>query len=88
MYRFELESEAASKPSVSASPPQTGPAAPPTDPTSRSCPPGKQCLLVYPKEVRERAKAAVKKLLPGHEANKPNEGWQPSTSASPVLRSD
>jgi LPS export ABC transporter protein LptC len=87
MYRFELESEAASKPATSASPPLTGPT-PPTDPAARSCPPGKQCLLVYPKEIQERAKAAVKKLLPGAEASKPNEGWQPSTSASPVLRSD
>jgi lipopolysaccharide export system protein LptA len=87
MYRFELESEAVPAPAVSASPPQTGPA-PPRDPASRSCPPGKQCLLVYPKEVQEKAKAAVKKLLPDAAAGKPSEGWQPSTSASPVLRSD
>ncbi len=87
MYRFELESEAAPAPAMSASPPQTG-QAPPKDPANRSCPPGKQCLLVYPKQVQERAKAAVKKLLPGTAASKPNEGWQPSTSESPVLRSD
>jgi LPS export ABC transporter protein LptC len=87
MYRFELETEAVPAPATSASPPQTGPT-PPKDPATRSCPPGKQCLLVYPKEVQEKAKAAVKKLLPDAAPSKPNEGWQPSTSASPVLRSD
>ncbi len=90
MYRFELENEtaAAAGPATSASPPQTSPApAVPVDPAARSCPPGKQCLLVYPKEAQEKAKEAMKKLLPDAPA-KPSEGWQPSTSASPVLRSD
>jgi LPS export ABC transporter protein LptC len=88
MYRFELEGDAAPGPATSASPPQTSPApAAPVDPASRSCPPGKQCLLFYPKEAQDKAKEAVKKLLPDAPA-KPSEGWQPSTSASPVLRSD
>jgi len=87
MYRFELETEAAAAPATSASPPQTSPA-PAKDPAARTCPPGKQCLLVYPKEAQEKAKEAVKKFLPDASTNKPSEGWKPSTSASPVLRSD
>jgi lipopolysaccharide export system protein LptA len=87
MYRFELETDAAAAPATSASPPQTKPATP-IDPASRTCPPGKQCLLFYPKEAQDKAKETVKKLLPDAPANKANEGWQPSTSASPVLRSD
>jgi LPS export ABC transporter protein LptC/lipopolysaccharide transport protein LptA len=87
MYRFELETETVAAPAMSASPPQTSPA-PPKDPASRSCPPGKQCLLVYPKEAHDKAKEAMKKLLPDASATKPSEGWQPATSASPVQRSD
>ena len=45
-------------------------------------------VLVYPKEVKEKGKDAVNQLLPEAPAKKPSEGWQPSTSASPVLRSD
>ena len=88
MYRFELEGDAAPGPATSASPPQTSSApAAPIDPANRSCPPGKQCLLFYPKEVHEKAKEAVKKLMPDAAA-KAKEAWQPSTSASPVQRSD
>jgi lipopolysaccharide export system protein LptA len=87
MYRFELDAEAVAAPVTSASPPQTSPA-PPKDAATRTCPPGKQCLLFYPKEAQEKAKEAVKKYLPDASTNKPSEGWQPSTSASPVLRSD
>ena len=92
MYRFELDQEAAGNhgsPATSASPPLTAP--PPTasaDPASRACPPGKQCLLVYPKEMQEKAKDAARKLLPGSQGSKPSEGWQPSTSASPAMRSE
>jgi lipopolysaccharide transport protein LptA len=93
MYRFELESEprqAAPGPANKASPPFTAPdPAQPSSPSGRECPPGKQCLLFYPKDAKEKAKDAIKKALPDTPgANKPSEGWQPSTSASPVQRSE
>jgi len=93
MYRFELEPEAAVAPAVPAtrsSPAIAAPGAPqPTSsPTGRECPPGKQCLLFFPKDAQEKAKAAIKKMVPDAPANKPAEGWQPSTSASPIRRSD
>ena len=59
MYRFELETEGpatAAAPATSAAPPQTAPTPPPsTDPAARACPPGKQCLLFYPKEAQDKA---------------------------------
>ena len=63
MYRYELESEAvaAQSPATSAAPAITGdPAAVlgAQSPTGRACPPGKQCLLFYPKEAQEKAKEA------------------------------
>jgi hypothetical protein len=91
MYRFELEpgaaaSGAAAAPSISASPPLSPPAKPvSSDPAARSCPPGKQCLLFYPKEAKEKAEEAVKKLR-SESGDKSGEGWQPSTSASPPQR--
>ena len=94
MYRFEAESEAPAAPSAPAaksSPTFTAadPSQPASSPTGRECPPGKQCLLFYPKDAQEKAKGALKKVLPDAAAdNKPSEGWQPSTSASPVRRSD
>ena len=92
MYRFELEQEPAvaqAGPAVSASPPLTAPPPVATNPAERACAPGRQCLLVYPKEARERAKSAVDKLFPeAAPPAKPNEGWQPSTSASPTQRGD
>ena len=92
MYRFELEQEPAvaqAGPAVSASPPLTPPPPVPTNPAERACAPGRQCLLVYPKEARERAKGMVEKLLPGAtSAAKESGGWQPSTSASPTQRAD
>jgi len=93
MYRFELEPEAAPAPAAPAtksSPAVVAPGAPqpPSSPTGRECPPGKQCLLFYPKDAQEKAKAAIKKIVPDAPANKAAEGWQPSTSASPVRRSD
>jgi len=93
MYRFELEPEAAlapAAPATKSSPAVVAPGAPqpPSSPTGRECPPGKQCLLFYPKDAQEKAKAAIKKIVPDAPANKAAEGWQPSTSASPVRRSD
>ena len=63
MYRYELELEtvAAQSPATSAAPAFTGdPAAVlgAQSPTGRACPPGKQCLLFYPKEAQEKAKEA------------------------------
>jgi lipopolysaccharide export system protein LptA len=59
MYRFELESgaevPAASAPAVSSSA---------SRPEDRSCPPGKQCMLFYPKDVKEKAKDILKKNVP------------------------
>ena len=92
MYRYELEAEATSGqvPATSASPAVT--AAPATNGSGslaeRACPPGKQCLLFYPKEAEEKAKGAVKKILPNASGGKAEQGWEPSTSASPVLRSN
>jgi lipopolysaccharide export system protein LptA len=89
MYRFEVEQEpsvAQAGPAVSASPALTPPAAVPANPAERACAPGRQCLLVYPKEAHDKAKAIVEKVLPG--AAKDGGGWQPSTSASPAQRGD
>ena len=57
MYRWELEPSAAhAAPTTSASPPLTAPAAVSSTPAERACPPGKQCLLVHPKDAQDRAK--------------------------------
>jgi len=88
MYRFELEQEppvAAAAPAVIASPPLTAPAA---NPAERACAPGRQCLLVYPKDAMDKAKKSVDKVLPEIPAAKPGGGWEPSTSASPPQRAD
>lgn len=88
MYRFELDQDAApaaqAGPATIASPPLVAPTT--SDPGQRACPPGKQCLLFYPKQAEEKAKDAVKKLLPGVTGRKAGEGWEPSTSASPAMR--
>jgi hypothetical protein len=68
-----------------AAPPGESPAA--GSPAGRTCPPGKQCLLFYPKDAQEKGKELLKKN-PNSPAAKAIEGWQPSTSASPVLRSN
>jgi hypothetical protein len=95
MYRFELEAEPAA-PAISASPPQTQPVLA-ADPNARACPPGKQCLLFYPKDaqekakVRENARESAKEgptNASGASPAAPRSGWEPSNSASPVLRSD
>jgi lipopolysaccharide transport protein LptA len=91
MYRFELEQEPAvapAAPATSASPQLTAPAPPSSNPAERACAPGRQCLLVYPKDAQDRAKGAVDKVLPGSSAAKTGEPWLPSTSASPTLRGD
>lgn len=91
MYRFELEQEAPSAqavPATSASPPLSAPAAAGTDPAGRACPPGKQCLLFYPKEAQDKAKDSAKKALPGHPGVNVGESWEPSTSASPPMQSE
>jgi len=93
MYRFELEQEPATSPAApatSASPPLTAPApvSAGSDLPNRSCPPGKQCLLFYPNEAQEKAKDAARKVLPALPGDKPADGWQPSTSESPAMRSE
>jgi lipopolysaccharide export system protein LptA len=98
MYRFELESEPASLPAASASPPQSEPTQAATaDPAARECPPGKQCVLFYPKEIQDNAKLKEKanerakespKEENARELSAPRAGWEPSNSASPVLRGD
>ena len=88
MYRFELEHEPAvaqAAPAVISSPPLTAPAA---NPAERPCAPGRQCLLVYPKDAMERAKKATDKVLPEVPAARSGGGWEPSTSASPPQRAD
>ena len=65
MYRFELEEGAAA---AAARQPAEAPAAPATSssppeaPDARTCPPGKQCMLFYPKEAKDKAKALLKKV--------------------------
>lgn len=72
MYRFEVDPEAgtAERKGSDPLPPATGPAvssAPPkTD--ERTCPPGKQCMLFYPKDVKDKAKELLKKNTPAPEA--------------------
>ena len=51
----------------------------------RACPPGKQCLLVYPKEAKEKAKSAVEKVLP--EASAAKTGEAGSRAPAPARRS-
>jgi hypothetical protein len=56
MYRFEVEGGG---PQVQPGPPA---AANPADVNAtRSCPPGKQCMLFYPKDAKERAQDLIKK---------------------------
>ncbi len=52
MYRFELEPGTEVSPAV---PPAPG------KPEDRTCPPGKQCMLFYPKDVKEKAKELLNK---------------------------
>jgi lipopolysaccharide transport protein LptA len=60
MYRFELEGDAAAAPGKAPAVPATS-SSPPGSPDIRTCPPGKQCMLFYPKEAKEKAKELLKK---------------------------
>ena len=65
MYRFELEDGAAAaaarQPAEAPAVPATS-SSPPEAPDARTCPPGKQCMLFYPKEAKDKAKALLKKV--------------------------
>lgn len=90
MYRFEIDEKSAAAAQAAA---QLPPPPKPIDPkagaskgetpdplVNRACPPGRQCVLFYPKQAEEKAKELVKKppvAVPG---------WEPSSSASPVQR--
>ncbi len=60
MYRFELEGDAPAAPGKAPAVPATS-SSPPGSPDIRTCPPGKQCMLFYPKEAKEKAKEFLKK---------------------------
>jgi LPS export ABC transporter protein LptC/lipopolysaccharide transport protein LptA len=97
MYRFEVENDGAGPSAAqrleqqqAAKPPGAagGPAVSSSraeTPTGRTCPPGKQCLLVFPQEAKDRAKGLMKKTLPNAAVE---DAWQPSTSGSSVIRND
>jgi hypothetical protein len=64
MYRFELEDGAGAgkqpgQPATTASPATSS--SPPDAGEVRTCPPGKQCMLFYPKEAKDKAKDILKK---------------------------
>jgi lipopolysaccharide transport protein LptA len=64
MYRFELEDAVAGAGKQPGAPPASVPAtssSPPNAGEVRTCPPGKQCMLFYPKEAKEKAKEFLKK---------------------------
>jgi lipopolysaccharide transport protein LptA len=64
MYRFELESDSAASPAKAppASAPATSSSSPTEAPEMRTCPPGKQCMLFYPKEAKDKANDLLKKV--------------------------
>ena len=65
MYRFELESsDNAASPAKAppASAPATSSSSPTEAPEMRTCPPGKQCMLFYPKEAKDKANDLLKKV--------------------------
>ncbi len=71
-YRFEGDSEAGAgdRKNVEPLPDATGPSVSSTPPktSDRTCPPGKQCMLFYPKDVKDKAKELLKKNTPAPEA--------------------
>ncbi|MDX2202359.1 MAG: LPS export ABC transporter periplasmic protein LptC [Hyphomicrobiaceae bacterium] len=86
MYRFENDEKATAAAAEAARiPPPITPKEPAKATAdsleNRPCPPGRQCLFLYPKEVEEKAKQVIKSL-----PAVPAAGWEPSTSASPVQR--
>jgi LptA/(LptD N-terminal domain) LPS transport protein len=90
MYRFESDGEsAAAAAAVSAPPPAVDAAktAGETDLSKRTCPAGKQCALLYPKDAKDRAKEVGKKVLPNL-PSKIGEGWQSGTTSEPGRRGD
>jgi len=65
MYRFELEGDATAASGKQPAAAPTAPATPssPSGPLdTRTCPPGKQCMLFYPKEAKDKAKDLLKKV--------------------------
>jgi lipopolysaccharide transport protein LptA len=81
LYRFETESDTApAAPAISASAPAT--AAPSASPEGRGCPPGKQCMLFYPKDAQQRAGDLVKKVAPDSAATVGASGWEASAGGS------
>jgi LPS export ABC transporter protein LptC len=90
MYRFEIDEKSAAAAQAAAQlPPPPKPAdakaaagkgETPDPLANRACPPGRQCVLFYPKQAEEKAKELVKKA-PGAVP-----GWEPNSSASPVQR--
>lgn len=93
MYRFEIDEKgvAAAQAAAQLPPPKpapsdakgTTPAKAETEPlANKACPPGRQCVLFYPKQAEDKAKELVDKKKP----QAPAAGWEPSTSASPVQR--
>lgn len=96
MYRFEDEpvvqaaAAPASAPAVSASSPLMAAPAPPMaqkGPEGRVCPPGKACAVIFPSELKQKAKDAAEKVLPDAAA-RIGDSWEPSTSASPPKRGE
>ena len=88
MYRFEVENDApgGAAPVVSAPPPSdAAKTSADSDPSKRTCPAGKQCLLFYPKDTKDRAKEVGKKVLPNL-PGKIGESWQSNTNASEPSR--
>lgn len=82
MYRFELDERSAAAAQAAARvPPPPAKSANPDPLANRACPPGRQCVLFYPKQVEDKAKELLQKKPQG-----PASGWEPSTSASPVQR--
>jgi lipopolysaccharide transport protein LptA len=67
MYRFEEEGGAAAalakQPAVAPTVPATSSSAAET-PEGRTCPPGRQCTLIYPKDAKDKAKQLLKKVAP------------------------
>jgi LPS export ABC transporter protein LptC len=88
MYRFEVETEtpAAAAAAVSAKPAasENGKTAADTDLSKRACPPGKQCLLYYPNDTKDRAKDFGTKVL--SDPAKIGEGWRSSPGAPEPAR--
>jgi lipopolysaccharide transport protein LptA len=88
MYRFEVENEGGVRPptpTVQEAPKAPGPALSSSTaetPTGRTCPPGKQCLLFFPQDAKDRAKG----LLNKKGGPSIDEAWQPGTSGSAVIR--